>query len=171
MADEDTATSKSRFSFNPLIVLVLLLIVGMGAYLFLPSASKKMQQKTGTNDTTVGGQQKPPKSLFFPSLDPESQKGQLVAEYSVLYKLSGHVTSIKASSTKDLYDITFTSTNGSQTYDAAGVGGTGILENSTGKEIAWTELKPGDEVIVNISVVSAQGSPKTFVNQIKTIYK
>jgi hypothetical protein len=171
MADQGRVINPQRGSFslgnNGLIIIIFLLILAGGAYLFV-GPSKKTNTQTGQNKGTVPT---PPKSAFLPSLDPKSQEGELVSDYSVLYTLSGHITIVKPSSDEGLYDITITSQTGSQTYEVLGVNGKGVLENSAGKELPFTELKPGDQVIMNISVSSAKSAAKAYVSQIKTVYK
>lgn len=109
---------------------------------------------------------------FTPTFNPESQKGPLVSSFTVSYTLVGKVTNITPAKTAGKYTIEITSRNGAQKYTMTDIGGEGILTttNKT-KKISWEELKPGDDVIVDLSVSPDKetGKSTVFIGQIAVL--
>ena len=103
---------------------------------------------------------------FTPSLNPTSQKGKLVKNATVVYTLEGKITKITPNGSN--YNLEITSLDGSQVYNAINIGGPDILRGSkSGGEIKWSALKPGDDVLINVSVsMDASGKETVSIGQI-----
>lgn len=132
------------------------------AFGWLPVQNKDTSSLNQTDGPTPRSEEE---IMFDPQGDPKAEKGELVKSYVVLYTLTGRITKIAPSTTPDKYDIELTSTTGSQRYEMKGVGGEGVLKGNR-PNVEWSDVTPGMEAIINVSVTSQGDKITTGVSQV-----